>query len=90
MKDQNAKDYYTNPSSITPKNMEPKTVPCFFNLIPQGVVVIVGVFVGVFVGGAVVFVGPEGVFVAPEGVSVMDAAPETVIATQGESPKYCP
>jgi hypothetical protein len=42
---------------------------------------------GVFVG---VFVDPEGVFVDPVGVMVVEPAPETVMATQGESPKYCP
>ena len=44
--------------------------------------------VGVFVGVEGVFVEVEGVFVEVEGVSVEDVAPETVIATQGESPKY--
>ena len=50
----------------------------------------VGGVEGVFVAVAVVFVADAGVFVAPEGVVVVVPVPETVIATQGESPKYCP
>ena len=49
------------------------------------------VCVGVFVGVEGVFVGVEEVFVGLEEVDevlVADAAPETVMATQGESPKY--
>ena len=58
---------------------------CPYYVVPTGtgVLVGVGVFVGVpgvFVAGAVVLVGPVGVTVAPD----------TVIETQGESPKYFP
>ena len=46
--------------------------------------------VGVAEGGADVFVEGAVVLVAPETVPVVAAELDTVIATQGESPKYRP
>jgi len=60
-------------------------------VVSVGVDVLVGAGIGVCVlVGVGVFVDGEAVFVAPVGVMVAVEEPGTVMATQGESPKYLP